>query len=163
MEATFSSETLVHFQLPTRRYIPEDTTLRNHSCENLKSCMNLKCFQNLALCSSIRADKCLCKCNSFPKKITIFNKGRKKKLRTKTTRPPTECRPTLVFPWYVKRTWLHREMAGEGNILCTEFPEGIERLLLGVPWKGTQVHIALLVNLLTSLLLFSHGNTIEKM
>jgi hypothetical protein len=36
MEATFSSETSVDFQRPTRR-IPEDRKLHNHRCENLKS------------------------------------------------------------------------------------------------------------------------------
>jgi hypothetical protein len=37
MEATCSSETSVDFQQATRRYIPEDTILQNHRCENLKS------------------------------------------------------------------------------------------------------------------------------
>jgi hypothetical protein len=37
MEAICSSETSVHFQQTTRRYIPEDSTLHNHCCENLKS------------------------------------------------------------------------------------------------------------------------------
>jgi hypothetical protein len=37
MEATCSSETSVDFQRTTRRYIPEDRTLHNHWCENLKS------------------------------------------------------------------------------------------------------------------------------
>jgi hypothetical protein len=31
------SETEVEFQWTTRRYIPEDSTLPNHRCENLKS------------------------------------------------------------------------------------------------------------------------------
>jgi hypothetical protein len=30
-------ETSVDFQRTTRRYIPEDRTLHNHRCENLKS------------------------------------------------------------------------------------------------------------------------------
>jgi hypothetical protein len=30
------SETSVHFQETTRRYIPEETTLHNHRCENLE-------------------------------------------------------------------------------------------------------------------------------
>jgi hypothetical protein len=30
-------ETSVDFQRTTRRYIPEDSTLHNHRCENLKS------------------------------------------------------------------------------------------------------------------------------
>jgi hypothetical protein len=37
MEATCSSETLVDFQRTSRRYIPEDSTLHDHRCENLKS------------------------------------------------------------------------------------------------------------------------------
>jgi hypothetical protein len=37
MEALCSSETPVDTQRTTRRYIPEDDTLHNHRCENLKS------------------------------------------------------------------------------------------------------------------------------
>jgi hypothetical protein len=37
MEAICSSETLVAIQQTTRRHIPEDDTIRNHRCENLKS------------------------------------------------------------------------------------------------------------------------------
>jgi hypothetical protein len=37
MEATCSSETSVDFQQTTQHYIPEDSTLHNHHCENLKS------------------------------------------------------------------------------------------------------------------------------
>jgi hypothetical protein len=37
MVAICSSETSVDFQRSTRRYIPEDSTLHNHRCENLKS------------------------------------------------------------------------------------------------------------------------------
>jgi hypothetical protein len=37
MEVTCSFETSVDFQRTTRRYIPEDSTLHNHLCENLKS------------------------------------------------------------------------------------------------------------------------------
>jgi hypothetical protein len=33
---SWPSETSVVFQLSTRRYIPEDRTLHNHRCENLK-------------------------------------------------------------------------------------------------------------------------------
>jgi hypothetical protein len=40
-EATCSSETAIDFQRTTRRYIPEDKTLHNHRCENLKSYMYL--------------------------------------------------------------------------------------------------------------------------
>jgi hypothetical protein len=37
MGAIWSSETSVDTQRTTRRYIPEDGTLHNHRCENLKS------------------------------------------------------------------------------------------------------------------------------
>jgi hypothetical protein len=37
MEAICSSETPVEPQRTTRRHIPEDDTLHNHRCENLKS------------------------------------------------------------------------------------------------------------------------------
>jgi hypothetical protein len=37
MEATCSSEESVDIQRTTRRYIPEDKTLHNHRCEDLKS------------------------------------------------------------------------------------------------------------------------------
>jgi hypothetical protein len=37
METIYSTETSVDFQRATRRYIPEDRTIRNHRCENLKS------------------------------------------------------------------------------------------------------------------------------
>jgi hypothetical protein len=39
MEAICSSETSVETQQTTRRYIPEDGTLHNHRCDNLKSYM----------------------------------------------------------------------------------------------------------------------------
>jgi hypothetical protein len=38
MEGICSSETSTNFQRATRRYNPEDSTLHNHRCENLKSC-----------------------------------------------------------------------------------------------------------------------------
>jgi hypothetical protein len=37
MEAICSSETSVDIQRTTRRYIPEDGNLHNHSSENLKA------------------------------------------------------------------------------------------------------------------------------
>jgi hypothetical protein len=42
MEAIYSSETSVATQRTTRRHIPEDDTLHNHRCENLKSYTILK-------------------------------------------------------------------------------------------------------------------------
>jgi hypothetical protein len=44
MEAICSSETSVETQLTTRRHIPEDDTLHNHRCENLKSYTALLMF-----------------------------------------------------------------------------------------------------------------------
>jgi hypothetical protein len=44
MEAIFSSETSVDTQRTTQRYIPEDGTLHNHRCENLKSCTEAGMF-----------------------------------------------------------------------------------------------------------------------
>jgi hypothetical protein len=44
MEAICSSETSVESQQTTRRHIPEDDTLHNHLCENLKS---YKCYLNV--------------------------------------------------------------------------------------------------------------------
>jgi hypothetical protein len=41
MKATSSSETLVHSQRTTRRYITEDRTLHNPRCENVKSYKNI--------------------------------------------------------------------------------------------------------------------------
>jgi hypothetical protein len=37
METIFSSESSVDIQRTTLRYIPEDSTLHNQGCENLKS------------------------------------------------------------------------------------------------------------------------------
>jgi hypothetical protein len=37
MEAIYSSETSIDFQRTTWRYIPEDSIVHNHRCENLKS------------------------------------------------------------------------------------------------------------------------------
>jgi hypothetical protein len=46
MEAISSSETSGDFQQTTQYYIPEDSTLHNHHCENIKS-YTLKMFENL--------------------------------------------------------------------------------------------------------------------
>jgi hypothetical protein len=37
MEKIYSFETLAKYQRTTRRHVPEDSTLYNDSCENLKS------------------------------------------------------------------------------------------------------------------------------
>jgi pullulanase/glycogen debranching enzyme len=41
MEAARTSETLVNFDQTTRSYNPEDSHLRTHRCENLKSNLRL--------------------------------------------------------------------------------------------------------------------------
>jgi hypothetical protein len=45
VEAIYSSETSVDTQRTTRLYIPEDGTLHNHRCENLKSYICLVNFK----------------------------------------------------------------------------------------------------------------------
>jgi hypothetical protein len=45
MEAIRSSETSGTTLRTTRRYIPEDDTLQNHRCENLKSYMYRICLE----------------------------------------------------------------------------------------------------------------------
>jgi hypothetical protein len=49
MEAICSSETSVETQRTTRRHIPEDETLHNHRCENLKSYIKETCFASFEL------------------------------------------------------------------------------------------------------------------
>jgi hypothetical protein len=44
MEVARTSETLVNFYQTTRRYNPEDSHLRTHRRENLKSCLTLYFF-----------------------------------------------------------------------------------------------------------------------
>jgi hypothetical protein len=49
MEALCSSETSVATQQTTRRHIPEDYTLHNHRCENLKSnIQHLSLYKNMS-------------------------------------------------------------------------------------------------------------------
>jgi hypothetical protein len=45
MEEICSSETTVDTQRTTRRYIPEDGTLHNHRCENLRSYKHEQYFE----------------------------------------------------------------------------------------------------------------------
>jgi hypothetical protein len=47
MEAICSSETSVDFRRTTRRYVPEDSTLHNHRCENIRSYGTLHDFPQL--------------------------------------------------------------------------------------------------------------------
>jgi hypothetical protein len=49
MEAICSSETSTEFQRTTRRHIPDDNTLHNHRCENLKSYEENLIYQDLFL------------------------------------------------------------------------------------------------------------------
>jgi hypothetical protein len=44
METICFSKTSVDFQRITRGYIPEDGTLHNHRCENLKSYIKIRCL-----------------------------------------------------------------------------------------------------------------------
>jgi hypothetical protein len=48
MAVICSSETSVDTQRTTWRYIPEDGTLHNHCCENLKSCTGCKMFSDIS-------------------------------------------------------------------------------------------------------------------
>jgi hypothetical protein len=45
MEAPCYSKMSVGFQRTTRRYTPEDSTIRNNRCENLKFCIICCCFR----------------------------------------------------------------------------------------------------------------------
>jgi hypothetical protein len=49
MEAAKTSETLVNFYQTTRRYNPEDSPLRTHRRENLKSYLKIKCTRDILL------------------------------------------------------------------------------------------------------------------
>jgi hypothetical protein len=42
MEAVCSFEISADFQRTRRRYIPQDSTLHNHRCENLESYMDMQ-------------------------------------------------------------------------------------------------------------------------
>jgi hypothetical protein len=58
MEATFTSETLVDFQLTTCFYISEDRTLHNNRCENLckVQCVTLR---YKSWCTLVSYDNCI--------------------------------------------------------------------------------------------------------
>jgi hypothetical protein len=68
--ATCSSETQVDFQRTTRRYIPGDSILHNHRCENLKSYMNCMCLRR----------------GSFVRRIFWTKRGRWRKLHNEMYR-----------------------------------------------------------------------------
>jgi hypothetical protein len=46
MEAMCPSETSVDLQQATQRYVPEDSVLHNHHCENLKSYRSVTAWAN---------------------------------------------------------------------------------------------------------------------
>jgi hypothetical protein len=65
MEALCSSEMLIDFQMTTRRCIPEDRTVHNHCCEDIrsvridtvhysKSKWQIRCIHPQEICSSTR-------------------------------------------------------------------------------------------------------------
>jgi hypothetical protein len=63
MEATCSSKTSVDFQWTILHYIPEDRTLDNHSCENLKFHVSFEVLiavvdQTVTLCSFVDGYLC---------------------------------------------------------------------------------------------------------
>jgi hypothetical protein len=58
MEAICSSKTSVETQRTTQRHIPEDYTLHNHCCENLKSYIKLLSLWMLKLRLRLRYIKC---------------------------------------------------------------------------------------------------------
>jgi hypothetical protein len=62
MEAICSSETSVATRQTTRRHIPEDDTLHNHRCENLKFCkyILLSGYWSLMSCSEVHARGKVC-------------------------------------------------------------------------------------------------------
>jgi hypothetical protein len=57
MEAAYTSKTSVDFQRTARRYIPEDRTLYNHCCENLRSYMNCVCLRRYSFVRRIFGSK----------------------------------------------------------------------------------------------------------
>jgi hypothetical protein len=57
MEATHSSETSLHFQRTTWRYMPEDSTFHSHRCENPKF-YKKKVVHHLKFTSLICVQKC---------------------------------------------------------------------------------------------------------
>jgi hypothetical protein len=54
MEAISSSETSVASQQTTRRYIPEDYTLHNHRCENLKSYLKYLIYAYISISAILK-------------------------------------------------------------------------------------------------------------
>jgi hypothetical protein len=57
MEAASTSETLVKFYQTTRRYNPEDSHLRSHRRENLKSYLMLLKLIRLFFCGQVRLER----------------------------------------------------------------------------------------------------------
>jgi hypothetical protein len=65
MEAICSSETLVETQRTTRFHIPEDDTIHNHRCENIKSYI----LKNMFMCSS-RSSEVIINSNEYIKSVS---------------------------------------------------------------------------------------------
>jgi hypothetical protein len=55
MEETYSSRILADFQRTTQHYIPEDRTLHNHCCENLKSYVEDWCWKPKNVTNKVKA------------------------------------------------------------------------------------------------------------
>jgi hypothetical protein len=88
MEVTCFSETSLDFQQATPRYVPEDRTLHNHLCENLKSHKPL----------TVR-------CTGSP----LCTEG--KPMLTGHAQDGNTCSQTLVFVIYWYRQWLSNSEA----------------------------------------------------
>jgi hypothetical protein len=52
METIYFSKMSIDFQRTTQRYVPEDSILYNHRCENLKSCLLKFIFLRFRICRS---------------------------------------------------------------------------------------------------------------
>jgi hypothetical protein len=68
MEAISSSEMSIDFQRTTWRYVPEDATLYNHRCDNIKcfNCLNQPFhYMNMLLVTKIRRNLIVSESSSF--------------------------------------------------------------------------------------------------
>jgi hypothetical protein len=95
MGAICSSETSVDTQRTRRCYIPEDNTLNNHRCENLKS-YSVNVFTAFS--------RMLWVCARLLQPFTL-NKHRNKLREDALLRSDAEERPVSVFP-FTERLWI---------------------------------------------------------
>jgi hypothetical protein len=100
MEAICSSETSVGFQRTTRRYIPDDITIRIYRCENLKFCI-LKCHVEVGAQrtgKSVKATFCEKWRNSL---VGAWNAGgsNRKLWRERERKRPLRCTVPSVCIW----------------------------------------------------------------